>query len=113
MLIFGTRSSFDHLANSNHWFMDGTFSTVPIQFSQLLLNQKRNAVGTYCVLPDKRANTYVEMLTEIQALANGVIPESVMIDFEQGVIPAWAQVFPLASIKGCLFHLSESIYRKV
>ena len=35
MLIFGTRRSFDYLANSDHWFMDGTFSTVPFQFSQL------------------------------------------------------------------------------
>ena len=36
-----------------------------------------------------------------------------MIDFEQGMIAAWEQVFPLAPIKGCLFHLSKSIYRKV
>ena len=63
--------------------------------------------------PDNRANTYVEMLTEIHALANDVIPESVMIDFEQGMIAAWEQLFPLAPIKGCLFHLSKSIYRKV
>ena len=115
ILTFGTRRSFDHLANSDHWFMDGTFSTVPFQFSQLLshgLNQGRNAVGAYCLLPDKRANTYVEMLTEIHVLANDVIPESVMIDFEQGMIAAWEQVFPLATIKGCLFHLSKSIYRK-
>ena len=48
--------------------------------------------------------TYVELLTRIHLLANQVVPESIMTDFEQSMIGA---------IGGCLFHLSKSIYRKV
>lgn len=117
ILIFGTRESLNFLENSSHWFMDGTFSTVPPQFTQLYtvhgLNHHRNVVGAYCLLPNKREHTYQEMLNQVRALTNGANPESVMIDFEQSMIHAWEQVYPLVPIKGCLFHLCKNIYRHV
>ena len=36
-----------------------------------------------------------------------------MIDFEQGMIAALCQEYPLLPRKGCLFYLSKSIYRHV
>ena len=57
--------------------------------------------------------TYVELLSRIHLLTNQVVPESIMTDFEQSVIGAIAQVYPLTVQKGCLFHLSRSIYRRV
>ena len=53
------------------------------------------------------------MLTQVQAITNGVNPESVMIDFEQSMMTAWEHVYPLIPIKGCLFHLCKNIYRHV
>ena len=35
ILIFGTERSLNFMQNSNNWFMDGTFLTVPPQFAQL------------------------------------------------------------------------------
>ena len=58
MLIFGTRERLDFLQTSAHWFIDGTFSTVPPQFVQLYtvhgLNHGRHVIGAYCLWANKR-----------------------------------------------------------
>ena len=117
LLIFGSRENLDFLQNCQHWFMDGTLSTVPPQYTQLYtvhgLNHGRNIIGAYGLLPNKRLDTYVEFLNEVRNLTNQVNPQSVMIDFEQSMIGALDRVYPLVPQKGCLFHLSKNIYRRV
>ena len=97
--------------------MDGTFSTAPPQFLQLYtihgLRGGRNIVGAYCLLTNKRRETYIELLYQIQQLTNEVVPQSIMIDYEQAMIGALDVVYPIVPQKGCLFHLSQSIYRKI
>ena len=67
ILIFGTGRSLNFLQNSDNWFMDGTFLTVPPQFAQLYivhgLSRGRYIVGAYGLLPNKRLGTYNEFLT--------------------------------------------------
>ena len=115
IVIFGTRESLNFLQNSNNWFMDGTFSTAPPQFLQLytIHGLGRNIVGAYCLLTNKRRETYIELLHQIQQLTNEVVPQSIMIDYEQAMIGALDVVYPIVPQKGCLFHLSQSIYRKI
>ena len=55
----------------------------------------------------------VELLSQIHLLTNLVVPGSIMTDFEQCMIGAIAQVYPLTLQTGCLFHSSKSIYRRV
>ena len=90
MLIFGTGESLNFLQNSENWFMDGTFSTVPPQFAQLYtvhgLSKGRHVVGAYGLLPNKRLETYIEFLDQIQGFTNFANPQSVMIDFEQSML---------------------------
>ena len=97
--------------------MDGTFSTASPQFAQLYTVHGpcngKNIVGAYCLLVNKRMETNVELLSQIHLLTNRVVPESVMTVFEQFMIGAIAQVYPLTLQKGCLFHLSKNIYRGV
>ena len=68
--------------------MNGTFSTP--QFAQLYtvngLSNGKNIVGAYCLLVNKRMETYVELLSRIHLLTNQVVPESIMTDFEQSMI---------------------------
>ena len=70
--------------------MDGTFSTAPPQFVQLYtahgLSNGKNIVGAYCLLVNKRMETYVELLSRIHLLTNRAVPESIMTDFEQSMI---------------------------
>ena len=90
LIIFGTRESFKFLENRENWFMDGTFSTAPPQFAQLYtfhgLSNGKNTVGAYCLLVNKRMETYVELLSRIHLLTNQVVPESIMTDFKQSMI---------------------------
>ncbi|PIK44132.1 hypothetical protein BSL78_19020 [Apostichopus japonicus] len=119
MLIFGSEASLGFLAQSQHWFMDGSFQTSPPQFAQLYtihgLGGGRNVVGAYALLPNKRQDTYVEMLLQLQLqqMTNNASPTSVLTDFELGAIGAVRTVHPNAARKGCLFHLSQSVYRRV
>ena len=97
--------------------MDGTFSTAPPHSLQLYtihgLRGGRNIVGAYCLLSNKRRETYIELLHQIQQLTNEVVPQSIMIDYEQAMIGALDVIYPIVPQKGCLFHLSQSIYRKI
>ena len=117
IIIFETIGSLDFLQNSEHWFMDGTFSTVPPQFLQSYtvhgFQQGRNGIGAYSLLTNNRLETYSEFLTLIQILTKHVNPHSITVDFEQAMIGALRNVYPLVPQKGCLFHLSKNIYRKV
>ena len=74
MLIFGTGENLNFLQNSENWFMDGTFSTVPPQFAHLYTvhgsSQGRHVVGTYGLFPNKRLETYIEFLDQIQGFTN-------------------------------------------
>jgi hypothetical protein len=117
ILIFGTPASLNYLSHSEHWFMDGTFSTAPPQFAQLYTvhgyRDGRNVVGAYCLLPNKTLNTYLHTLNQLRLLTNNRNPQSIMIDFETAMKSALEQTFPEATVKGCLFHLCKIIYRKV
>ena len=117
ILVFGTESSFEFLENSQHWFVDGTFKSVPAQFMQLYtihgLQRGHNVLCAYGLLRNKEARTYEEMLGQIQRLTNNAIPESIMTDFENGSIAALRATYPNVPLKGCLFHLSKNIYKRV
>ena len=117
ILIFGTGRSLNFLQNSDNWFMDRTFLTVPAQFAQLYtvhgLSHSTHIVGAYGLLPNKRLDTYNEFLTQIRNLINHVNPQNVMIDFEQSTMGALNQVYPVVPQKGCLFHLSKNVRKRV
>ena len=78
--------------------MDGTFSVTPPDFAQLyafhVLRNGRNLVGIYALLVNKRIDTYVELLAEVQRLTNDLVPEIFMVDFEQAMINVLGQMYP-------------------
>ena len=105
------------LQNSKDWFVYKTFSPVLPQFLQLntihWIRHVRNVVGTYCLLRNKRGETYTEKLRQLKHLTNDVIPHSIMTDFYQDIIVILNQEYPLVQHKVCLFHLSKSIHEHV
>ena len=117
LLLFGTQQSIDFLENCGHWFMDGTFNASPLQFAQIYtihgFNNGRNIPCVYALLPNKRANTYAELLHQIQRLTNNAIPANIAIDFEMAMIQALGQVYPYSPAWGCLFHLSKNVFKRV
>ena len=53
------------------------------------------------------------MLNVLIELGGSLNPEMIKTDFELGSINAFRNIFPNVRISGCLFHLGQSIQRKV
>ena len=103
-------------------FMDGTFKMVPVIFHQLFTinvfygGQKQLPV-VYALLKRKTTAAYCHIFAVLRekAVEQGKLfsPNSVLIDFETGLLRAIRQEMPNARLRGCLFHLSQCVYRKV
>jgi len=62
-------------------------------------------------MSERNTRSYVRVLTELKRLQPALNLTTVMTDFEQAAILAWSTVFPNATQRGCLFHLSQCIWR--
>lgn len=117
MLIFSTRRNMGLLAQSEHWFADGTFKTVPHLFFQLYtihgLKCNTTLPLVYALLPNKSEATYRRLLQELKNLQPNASPSTITTDFEQAMINAIAEEFPTATHHGCFFHFGQCIYRKI
>ena len=119
MLMFRSAENIAFLRNSPDWFMDGTFDTVPPpplpQFLQLYTvhgyDRGRNAVGIYALLQNKTA-TYQRMMDHVRFLADGVVPNSISVDYERAAINAVRTVYRDDDYS-CFFHLSKNMYKRV
>lgn len=117
ILIFSTETNLRALTTTGHWFSDGTFKTAPELFYQIYtihaLVDKNILPCVYALLPNKTEETYYQLFQQLLILKPNLHPISVMVDFEIGARNALVRVFPQADIKGCFFHLSQCVYRKV
>ena len=116
-LIFSTARNLQLLAESPHWYADGTFKSAPPLFQQLytihILKFKTIIPVVFVLMNDKSTNTYVRVLTELKNLKSNLNPVTVMTDFEQASLLAFRRIFPDTNQQGCLFHLSQCIWRRM
>lgn len=116
IIMFGTKKNLERLALTEHWFCDGTFDSCPSIFKQILTIH--GIFGGYviplvfCLLPDKKQKTY-EKLLEILCEKNSLNPTTIMTDYETALINAFTKQFPNTEMRGCFFHFSQCIYRKI
>lgn len=117
LLIFSTKKNLAHMARCDHWYADGTFNTAPQLFSQIYTI---HAVRYHNVLPtvfilmaNKTQTSYVRALTALKNLNSQLAPVSIMTDFEKAAMNAFRKVFPQATQRGCFFHMSQCIWRKI
>lgn len=121
IIIFGTFVFFKLICTSQHLFVDGTFSTFPSIFYQLFsfhfLLGNTNFPALFCLLSDKKASTYIELLQIITNIAShhhlDFAPKHVYCDFELAIFRAFCTVFPSIRVHGCYFHYTQSLYRKI
>lgn len=115
ILAFATQRNLELLAESDIWFMDGTFKTSPTLFAQLYtINASQDGLSfplVYGLLPSKSRLTYESFLRELVAASqrSGVElqPRHIMLDFEYAAIQAVKTIFPDAALHACLFHGAE------
>lgn len=102
-------------------FMDGTFKSCPKPFTQIytihcyILGKMFPVI--FGLLPDKSAATYVRFLDLVKTVAanhqQNFQPGTFQIDFETGMLAAIRELFPTSRIRGCYFHYTQCIWRKV
>lgn len=103
---------------------DGTFKTVPKLFQQLYTIH--GCVGgvngrvvplIYALMTRKNTESYDTLFRQLNDLAVSInvnlCPKYIMTDFEIAPMKAFVREFPTAVSKGCLFHLGQSVYRRV
>lgn len=117
IIIFGTNESLTWLRDNRHWLADGTFKTAPSIFLQIFtvhaLIKESVIPCIYALLTNKSEETYIAMFTKLKELEPLLDPISVLIDFEIASRNAITRAFPNSDIAGCLFHLGQSVWRKV
>ena len=130
------------LAGSKVWNCDGTFHSAPKLFYQHyiihgLYQDERHVPCVYSFLKGKIFKTlfFIKIIdfiilfkgktTEIysnfisclqdeaESLNFTLAPTLIMVDFEQAAIKCFKRAFPGARIKGCFFHFTKAIYKKV
>lgn len=129
VLVFSTRRNLELLCQSSTWFVDGTFKVTPDLFTQVftvLGLRRRNVVAgegvplpfAYALLSSKRTNQYTAALRAVKNAVdayriNECNPTRIISDFELAIINAAQAVFPDVPVQCCLFHLGQSLYRKI
>ena len=116
---FATQQMLERLCDSPFVIMDGTFRVSPLLFTQLYTLHGQYRGGIFCfmyiLLPNKRRETYEEVLRLIEVSARRIgrsfQPIKFLLDYEEAMILALRSHFPSASIKGCLFHFTQAVWR--
>lgn len=117
ILIFTTDQDLQKLQAAENWFADGTFKTSPKLFYQLY--SLHSCVFSQCVphvyalLPNKTTDTYRRLFEQLKVLCPNLRPQSIMCDFEVAAMNAFEEAFPTAALHGCLFHMSQNVYKHV
>ncbi|XP_062612625.1 uncharacterized protein LOC134274356, partial [Saccostrea cucullata] len=121
ILIFSTDSNLQHLCAADTVFSDGTFYSCTRFFTQLY-TLHANVNGTmfplvFGLLPNKSEATYNRFLVLLKDAVSDrqsvLTPENWLLDFEIAARNAVHGNFPRTSIKGCFFHYTQCIWRKV
>lgn len=125
ILLFTTIANVRCLEQSPFWIMDGTFKTVPTIFRQLYTihgcvggnENSRILPLVYALMSRKSEGCYRRLFQDLIDFGDEydihLRPQFILTDFEQAAINAASREFQNVQNKGCFFHLSQSIYRRI
>lgn len=125
IMIFTTQAILQRLAASRYWLIDGTFATVPLQFTQLysihgsVQYQDHDSVVplVFMLLNNKTQETYIsafEALLQICEEAQiDLRPRFIISDFEKAVVNVMREIFPDAECYLCYFHFAQNLIKQL
>jgi hypothetical protein len=122
MLVFYSPDNLERLANSQTFFMDGTFSVAPRpckQLNTIRVPFKDVALtAVYAFLPNKCQDTYRELFQSIvdncHASNLQLNVQTIITDFEDAVLRAGIAVFGRhINHQVCVYHLTQASWRKI
>ena len=116
ILIFATKENLKWL-ECDIWAANGTFDSVPSLFCQLYnihpLRDETAIPAIFGLLSNKTEDTYTRFLREVSKLMPNFSLRIIMTDFEKAALNAFSNVYPDAVQRGCFFHFSQCLWRKV
>ena len=113
--ILASQDVLQFLADSEHWYADGTFRVCPEIFFQLYTihgqHDRRIFPSVFSLLTNKNENTYSRIFGQLFQLVNnlGNGPNDVLVDFERSAINAFQN--RNIEVQGCFYHLSANIWK--
>lgn len=122
MLILTSRCLATILCENSTVFCDGTFRVTPKPFKQVytfhVITDNGPIFTAVALLPGKTKNMYVHLLREMKdqlcvKFDLQFRPHAFHCDFESAMVSAISSEFPHVSIKGCFFHFSAAIDKKL
>lgn len=97
--------------------VDGTFKVVPKPYYQLFtisfIKNTHVFPVVYCLLKNKLQTTYEDVFKIIFSLNGTLKPNIIKTDFEFASLNCLKNIFPLATVSGCQFHLGQNLQRKI
>ena len=119
ILLFGTQINIRSPAVAEVWGADGISKAFPALGLQVYTI--RAAIEGYCLpcvyalLPNKSQGAHKRMWGEIKNLIGEEADRDRIctMDFGRASISAFTEAFQASSVVGCIFHLWQSLYRKV
>ena len=122
IIIFASERNLRQLAAAESLYVDGTFQICPRVFYQVFtIHSLVNGLHVplaYCLLPDKRQETYERVFMILAQKAQNAFgidfaPSIIVSDFEIAIMQAAKTVFPAVATKGCYFHFCQALLRKL
>lgn len=116
-LIFYSTTSVAELIRNAVWCVDGTFCVVPKPWYQLFtvgfLKNAHVYPVLFCIMKNRYETTYSGLWDTIFSLIGRCSPMYIKTDFEKASLSALLNAFPTSRISTCLFHLGQSLIRKL
>jgi hypothetical protein len=121
-ILFASEAMLNKLSKSKTWYMDGTFKLVSRPFQQLYSIHAFIKSGhcvkqiplTFCFMSRRQQKDYEGVLQAlVQSLPEPPVVTEFIMDFEQAAWNAVSKIFPQATIRGCAFHWSQAVWRKI
>ena len=120
--IFATDANLRALRRCGEVYMDGTFRSCPAPYNQFF-----TVLGRYhgwviplvdVLMENKGIGHYRQVLAAISRHVRRVThhrwrPRMVICDFEQALITAVETDLPHAQVKGCYFHFTQNLWRRI
>lgn len=122
IVMFSCKTNLFALKEISELYVDGTFDYCPKFFLQLFtihgFKNNHYIPLVFFLLKNKNTLSYklaLQYLKEIYLSTTGhdFLPKTITSDFELAIHKAIREIFPKTQIKGCLFHLGQSWYRKI
>lgn len=125
IILFSCETNLRSLTSISQIYVDGTFRCCTKYFYQLFtIHAFKNGHYypiAYFLLSDKKFESYQNafegliqtIMQQCKKLNFDFKPDIVFVDFETNIHKAIQLIWPLATIKGCRFHLGQSWWRKI